>query len=455
MTVTIPPPPGEQHRRSPFTPTFGSTPPALVGRQQEVNGFAYALDTGAGSKGRATFVTGQRGVGKSVMLNVYRDIAASRGWASVHTTASKGFARQLTDARLPEVLEQLDTAHLTTSKTVGANLSVLGVGGGFTNRTESTNTLVPDFRHQLMRILDILDKTETGLLITLDEVHRSQLGELQEITDAISYAFAQEAPVAFVAAGLPETINGLVNDDVSTYLRRAERVTLENLTPEDTRVALEAPIRSAGGQISEAALDLAVEGTGNYPYLVQLVGDEAWRAAGEGDIRESHVHAALGTAEQSMFRQIHEPMIESLSEREREYLTAMTADEGRSSTGDIARRMTIDAKHASVYRDRLLNDGVIDTAGRGYVTFAVPYTDSYLRTHPGRQGAAPTGSDATRERDRPAGRVQPAPGQSRNMQQTSPRERLFGGTQSSSASSSGSAYQQRDTVRERGPELGR
>ena len=171
---------------------------------------------------------------------------------------------------------------------------------------------------------------------------------------AISYAFAQEAPVAFVAAGLPETINGLVNDDVSTYLRRAERVTLENLTPEDTRVALETPIHAAGGQISEAALDLAVEGTGNYPYLVQLVGDEAWRAAGEGDIRESHVHAALGTAERSMFRQIHEPMIESLSEREREYVTAMTTDEERSSTGDIARRMTIDAQHASVYRDRLL-----------------------------------------------------------------------------------------------------
>lgn len=458
MTVTIPPPPGEQHRRSPFTPTFGATPPTLVGRQQEVNDFAYALDNGPGSKGRATFVTGQRGVGKSVMLSVYSQIAATRGWMSVNESASAGFARKLTEARLPEALEQLDTAHLTKSKTIGVNATVLGVGGGFTNRTESTNTLVPDFRHQLMRTLDILDKNETGLLITLDEVHRSQLGELQEITDAISYAVAQEAPIAFVGAGLPETINGLVNADISTYLRRAERVTLENLTPEDTRLALETPIRESGGQISDAALELAVEGTGNYPYLVQLVGDEAWRAAGEGDIRESHVHAALDTAEQSMFRQIHEPMIESLSEREREYLTAMTADEGRSSTGNIARRMTIDAKHASVYRDRLLNDGVIDTAGRGYVTFAVPYTDSYLRTHPGRRGATPTGSDATRERDRPAGRVQPAPGQSRYMQQTSPRERLFGGAQNSSSSTSGTAYQQRqqrDTGRERGPELGR
>ena len=337
MTVTIPPPPDDEFRRSPFTPTFGSTPPALVGRQQEVNDFAYALDNGPGSKGRATFVTGQRGVGKSVMLNVYHDIAASRGWVSIHASASKGFARQLTEARLPEVLEQLDTASLSKSKTVGANVSVLGFGGGFTNRTESTNTLVPDFRHQLMKTLDVLSKTGAGLLITLDEVHRSQLEEMQEITDAISYAFAQEAPVAFVAAGLPETINGLVNADVSTYLRRAERVTLENLLPEDTRVALSVPIEEAGGRISASALDLAVEGTGNYPYLVQLVGDEAWRAAADGDIRDSHVHVALDTAERSMFRQIHAPMIDSLPPREREYLDAMTADEGRSSTGDIGR----------------------------------------------------------------------------------------------------------------------
>ncbi|MCQ6525356.1 hypothetical protein NPX90_28400, partial [Bacillus paranthracis] len=85
---------------------------------------------------------------------VYSQIAATRGWMSVNESASAGFARKLTEARLPEALEQLDTAHLTKSKTIGVNATVLGVGGGFTNRTESTNTLVPDFRHQLMRTLD-------------------------------------------------------------------------------------------------------------------------------------------------------------------------------------------------------------------------------------------------------------------------------------------------------------
>src|SRR5699024_10876774 len=168
---------------------------------------------------------------------------------------------------------------------------------------------------------------------------------------------------------------------VSTYLRRAERVGLENFSADDARLALETPIREAGLEISDAALDLAVDGTGNYPYLVQVVGDEAWRASAGGDIKEGHVHAALDTAERKMFRQVHEPMSESWSPRQREYLHAMTRDEGRSSTGDIANRMNIDARHGSVYRDRLMGRGVIDSAGRGYVEFAVPYTDSYLRGH--------------------------------------------------------------------------
>lgn len=380
MSDTIPPPPDSSLPQSPFTPTFGTTPPALVGRQEQINDFAYALDNGPGSKGRATFVTGQRGVGKSVMLTVFQEVATTRSWMTVQATASTGFVENLTHARLPEVLKQLDAAKTVTSSTVGANVSILGFGGGITTRSEPTNSLTPDFRHQLMKVLDILDKHGSGLLITLDEVHRSQVRDIQVVADAIAFAFAQRAPVAFVAAGLPETINGLVNDNISTYLRRAERVGLGHLTPAQTRIAIEEPLRKAGRSITPEALDLAVAGSGNYPYLVQLTADEAWRAAAGGDIREGHVHAALDAAQRSMYRQIHEPMIEAVSDRERQYLLAMATDPERSQTSEIARRMQISDQHGSVYRNRLINQGVIEPDGRGYVKFAVPFSRKYLQT---------------------------------------------------------------------------
>ncbi|MCQ9388174.1 ATP-binding protein [Brevibacterium sp. 50QC2O2] len=227
-------------------PSFGVNPPAIEGRQQYVNDFAYALDQGAGAAGRTTLVTGQRGVGKSVMLNVYHQVAASRQWISVHEDASAGFAHRLTVTRLPEVFERLDDASARKQRITGGSLSVLGFGGSLQTDQENTNPIEPDFRHQLMRTLEVLQAHGTGLLITLNEVHRSNLAELQDITDGISYAVRAHAPVAFVGAGLPETINSLVNSDVSTYLRRATRVELGNLTGDETRSALKLPAEEAG-----------------------------------------------------------------------------------------------------------------------------------------------------------------------------------------------------------------
>ena len=377
MTVTIPPPPVPGASPSPFTPTFGVIPPALVGRQAEVNDFAYALDSGPGATGRATLVTGQRGVGKSVLLHVFHEVAASRQWLSVHAQASPGFAASLTATRLPEALAALDAADTVESSVVGVTLPF--GAGGLTTRTESTNPLTPDFRHQLMRVLAILADHGTGLVLTLDEVHRSQLDELRLVTDAIAYAFSQEAPVAFVAAGLPQAITSLVDDDVSTYLRRAERVTLGNLSPENTRIALEAPITQAGKTITREALEAAIAASGHYPFLIQLIGDRSWRAAGDDDVITAvHVEEALARARSAMHRQIHEPAIGGLTEKERSYVLAMAADEDRSRTAEVARRMGVTAKYGSVYRERLITRGVIEPAGRGYVRFTLPYTREYL-----------------------------------------------------------------------------
>ncbi|MCK1803368.1 ATP-binding protein [Brevibacterium sp. R8603A2] len=379
MSVTIPPPPVPGASPSPFTPTFGVIPPALVGRQGEVNDFAYALDSGPGATGRATLITGQRGVGKSVLLHVFHEVAASRQWMTVHAQASPGFSTSLTEARLPELLARLDAADTVESSVVGFTLPF--GAGGLTTRTESTNPLTPDFRHHLMRALEILAAHGTGLVLTLDEVHRSQLDELRRVTDAIAYAFSQEAPVAFVAAGLPQTITSLIDDEVSTYLRRAERVTLGNLSPENTRIALEAPITQAGKTITREALELAIGASGHYPFLIQLIGDHAWRAAGDEDvISVEHVEESVARARTAMHRQIHEPTVEGLTDQERSYVLAMAADDDRSRTAEVARRMGVTAKYGSVYRARLITRGVIEPAGRGWVRFTMPYTREYLLT---------------------------------------------------------------------------
>lgn len=68
---------------NPFTPTFGVTPPLLVGRDDVLDEFRIALDGGPGDPGRAMLLTGVRGAGKTVALNACEDEAHRRGWAVI------------------------------------------------------------------------------------------------------------------------------------------------------------------------------------------------------------------------------------------------------------------------------------------------------------------------------------------------------------------------------------
>lgn len=379
LPYVIPPMPNDQDQPSPFTPTFGRVPPVLADRQSFINDFAYALDSGPGSQGRATLITGQRGVGKSVMLKVFRDVAASRQWISVHSDASPGFIRRIAESRIPEAIDRLDLGTSTKTRLTGVNLPF--GGGGVSTKTETTNPIVRDFEHQLNKILTLLAEHGTGLLITLDEVHKAQLAEMRELTGTIAYAFGEGAPVAFAAAGLPETINSLVNDDISTYLRRSARVELGGLSDEGVRTGLLAPIEDHGKRISEVALSKAADATGRYPYLVQLIGDQAWkRASRRIEISDADVAAAVESSRGMMFEQIHGPTFGQLSGREHEFMVAMSVDDEDSALKDIATRMEISGKNASVYRLRLLAQGVIEAPARGKLRFAIPFTREYLRS---------------------------------------------------------------------------
>jgi len=61
-----------------------------------------------------------------------------------------------------------------------------------------------------------------------------------------------------------------------------------------------------------------------------------------------------------------------------------TQDTGPSHTGTIAARLGETPYYAGVYRARLIDAGVIEPAGRGYVDFTIPYLREYPREHAAR-----------------------------------------------------------------------
>lgn len=364
---------------NPFHASFGVSPPLLVGRDPLLEDFDEALEDGPGSAGRATLYTGARGAGKTVMLNAVEDVAKQRGWLVISETATPGFVRRITEQQLPRLLREFDPDAVRRRLT---GLTVPGKLGSASWETIEAHIVRAGLRNQIELLTDLLAEHETGVLITLDEIHQDQVEELRETATTIQHAFREGRDLAFAGAGLAASVSDVVNDEVLTFLRRAERHPLGAVAREDVRRAFREPITAGGRKVGDEALDIMVDGAGGYPFLVQLVGAHTWRLHPDAsEVSAADANEGVARARRRLGTLIHEPALNAASGIDKSFLLAMARDEGPSRMRDIQERLGVDDNYASQYRLRLIAAELIDPVQRGYVDFSLPYLREYLLEH--------------------------------------------------------------------------
>ncbi len=198
----------------------------------------------------------------------------------------------------------------------------------------------------------------------------------------MQHAFREGRQLAFVGAGLAASVSDVVNDDVLTFLRRAQRHSLGSVPRDDVERGFRKPIENAGRRIGERALQVMIDGASGYPFLLQLVGAQTWRLHPEQtEITEADAVEGVDRARRRLGTLIHEPALKEVSDVDRSFLVAMARDESPSQMADIQRRMGVDVNYASQYRLRLISAELIHSTRRGYVDFALPFLREYLREH--------------------------------------------------------------------------
>lgn len=364
---------------NPFRPGFGVSPRVLAGRGELLEEFGIALEEGPGSPFRSTLVSGARGMGKTVVLNELEELARVRGWLVVRLPESTGLVDELRDTTLPRLLEEHDPSRAVRRKVTGGG--VAGVGSVTTTAEErypvreSAGTL-------LSRLLDVLAAHGTGLMFSLDEVQAVDRDALADFASVYQHLVRDEREVAFASAGLPVGVDQLLQHRGTTFLRRAERVHLPALSDAEVVGAARRTVQEGGRRIADEALGALAEAVHGYPYLLQLVGHGAWRAAGaRAEISAVDVRSTVPTVIERMGRLIHGPALRDLPQGQRNYLAAMAADDGPSSTGELASRLGISMQYQNVYRTRLIGRELIRSAGHGLVDFTLPYLREHLRKH--------------------------------------------------------------------------
>jgi AAA ATPase-like protein len=134
---------------NPFTPGFGSSPLVLVGRDEILNEFRLALRY-PGREAQSTMLIGERGCGKTVLLNRLQTEAAEHGWISVQEDGRGGLPDRLT-ARLARRITDLAQPGPRRRLT---NITVAGVGAATWAPEPSPTSAGGDVRDTLETLLD-------------------------------------------------------------------------------------------------------------------------------------------------------------------------------------------------------------------------------------------------------------------------------------------------------------
>ena len=357
---------------NPFTPTFGMVPPYLAGRQSLITSMRRAFQNGPGDPNLSSVLVGPRGSGKTALLSCIGDEAMKEGWLVADTVAA--------DNMLDDILQRTQVVGRELLKNnEKKQLTGIGVGQMVSLTWESDQAETKNWRTKMSALLNELNKTQTGLLITVDEV-RADIPEMIQLASMYQLFIREHAKIALVMAGLPVNINQLISHKEVSFLRRARQHYAGRIADRDIRSAFRKTIESAGKRIEDDALSLAVEAAGGFAYMMQLVGYAVWEESGEKELIDTPAaKQGIEEAKEDFKRGVLDRTWRELSKGDKKILEAMLKDQEYSTVTDIAKRIGKTPGYVSTYKTRLLMAGVIKELEGAVFTIAIPSFREYIK----------------------------------------------------------------------------
>ncbi len=386
--------PTEATVTNPFTPSFGSSPMSLVGRDDLLASVDRALEAGPPDYEFTRLLLGGRGTGKTALLAVIRDRAAERGMVALEAEAGR---RDL-EHRIRTLIAQAKARQETVWEPVSppGRKRVSGVGvGPLSIHLDWERLPEPSASWDLRGLLEELARwaqsQSSGLILTLDEMHAAERGEIRDLaTDLQSITNINRLPLAFVGAGLPEMQRTLLSDKRMTFFHRCHRDHMPPLGYADAWNCLRSTIDAAYGEVAPAALQILAESAGSTPYGVQIVGYRAWQLAGAPQrvIDERVAEEAARLAAADMLEKVAKPAWSDLGEADQDYLYTVAMVGGEASPQSVSVAMGWDPKTSRRAMNRLIDAEHLERTDSGTVRLVGPMTAAAVQSITGPRASA-------------------------------------------------------------------
>jgi hypothetical protein len=335
---------------------------------------------------------GLRGVGKTVLLNRTAEIAEAEGYLTSIIEAPEGNRlAQILAPRLRSILFRLsghEKARVIANRALSMlrsfarvfKVSYADLEIGVSNaETAASGHLETDLSALMLLVAQAAKAADRPVAIFLDEVQYLQPEDLSALIASLHQIAQRSLPLVVFGAGLPQ-LAGLAGDAKSYAERLFDFPAMGALDRDASRAAVREPIRAAGADITEEALNRIVEQTRGYPYFLQEWGHHSWDIASEPPIDLEDVEQATAHATDTLDASFFRVRFDRLTPREQDYLRAMAdMGPGPHRSGDIAAKLDTDVTTAGSLRTGLIRKGMIYSPEHGKTAFTVPMFDSFMR----------------------------------------------------------------------------
>lgn len=392
--------------RNPYRPGAGVSPLYLAGREAEQRRFRATLHAAPEIPANVR-LTGLRGVGKSVLLKAFEDIAEDLGWLVTRVQVEP---RHNTEAALRELLDdRCRAAIMQASRVSRVREAVHGVadtalgrvrlrwhdvelsfGIGASSRGERT------LAQSLFEVVSTADRNgRCGFLLMLDEAQalrddRDRNGEhpLSLLIAAVNGLQEKQLPVGLTLSGLPSLRTNLLR--ARTYTERMFRgEDIGSLGSVDAHAAFVQPLTATATEAEADLVSKVVQEVEGHPYFVQLWGAELWDAAQASGLERLTV-PLLDAIKVDIYRRVdvdfYDGRFEASTPAEQDLLLATAAcPYPPLRVADIRSHTERSEGYINVLLGRLVEQGVLYRLQKGQYEYTAPRFHDYLRRRQARR----------------------------------------------------------------------
>jgi len=336
-----------------FELTFGLKPSNYISRIKQSDEIISNFKSKTGNK--SFLITGVRGTGKTVMLShISKQFENEKNWIVIELIPNYDMLEQFASALYDSSIMN----KIFNNKTFGFSFS--GISFSISGEKPITNVI-----SLIEVLLDRIKKCDKSVLIAVDEVSNNDY--VKTFTQAFQLLIRKEYPIHLLMTGLYQNIYELQNDKDLTFLYRAPKISLEPLN----LAAITNSYQELLNITKEEALLLAKE-TKGYAYAYQVLGHLVFEK--QNPKLDDKLYAKY---DQYLEEYVYEKMYSELSSNDKKILKAFTSDD-INSVDNLLLKSKMKKNVFSVYRDRLIKRGIIESPEYGKLVLKLPRFYEFL-----------------------------------------------------------------------------